>query len=175
MTRTAKTSQSFFIYFSACRDFCSLHPSNWIWFAAWAVLTAGVVKPYRRLPDYRRLFNGRRRSSCRPLWLVSFAALLLCGPYCMFHCSAQMDARGKAHMANNRFIWPLGASSGPPVPCGAVLTVQTRHCDIDFRRMLGSSLSHCIFQQLCGQLYIHIGLKLEFKTCGIPPLYQESG
>lgn len=69
VTRTAKTRQSFFIYFSACRDF-----------AAFILLTGfGLQRgeALLALADYQRLFNGRWHSSCRALWQFSFAALLL--------------------------------------------------------------------------------------------------
>lgn len=76
VTRTAKTSQSFLIYFSACRDFAAFILLTGFGLQRGCFMTAGVVKPFWQLPDYQRLFNGRRHSSCWPRWHFSFAALL---------------------------------------------------------------------------------------------------
>lgn len=171
------------ICISALQGFCSLHPSNWIWFAEWALLTADAAKPFWQLPDYQRLFNGRWHLSRLTVFICSaesrpFSSGHVDAPHrdssvtLMFHCTARMNARADAHMVHVRFSWPLSASQGHlflMVPHGSNCVEESR-----WHWLQSRLLSYCIFQQLYGQLYVHIGLNGGLcGLCSIVWVYQE--
>lgn len=104
-----------FLHLLFLAGFCILHPSNWIWFVARAVLPAGVVKPCWPLPDYQRLFNGRWHLS------NSFHLLLSCGTpvLCAETITATRQLCSTVQLVWRlvlKHTWPVTDSFGPWVP-----------------------------------------------------------